>query len=178
MSRRGVARVGDRRGQVLAWIFVVSELGTVACGGNADGGERDDPPLPEDRVVRAPEPPPRTVVSPEPEPAEPPSAEELAAELEANPPNQLSEAEFNLLLDVHCGDCHRTPACSAACDGYWFDDWADLSREGEEYMLERIVEYMSTGAMPPGQLRIPENSRDRMIEFILASQLPRKVPRP
>jgi hypothetical protein len=88
----------------------------------------------------------------------------------------LSEAQFNVLLNLHCGSCHRTPACAASCDGLWFDDWADLSR-GEQYRLELIVEYMSNGIMPPGNRRVPENARDLMIEFILASQVPRKMPR-
>jgi len=170
-------RVGKRRATALSWICAGLGLAISACGGNAQDGRGNSPP-PDESVVRAPEPSRRTDVSADPEPVEPPSAEELAAELETNPPEQLSEAQFNLLLDVHCGDCHRTPPCEAACNGYWFVDWEDLSREGEEYMLERIVEYISSGVMPPGELRVPANSRERMIEFILRSQLPRKMPRP
>jgi hypothetical protein len=84
----------------------------------------------------------------------------------------LSEEQFNVLLDVYCGDCHREPPCSAACDGFWFDDWDGLARD-EGWALERTVEYLSMGYMPPSNAPRPSAvTRDLMIEFIERSSPP------
>jgi hypothetical protein len=192
---------------IACWLLVSAVLHGVGCGGEA--GDAPQPggafqpgaasppatssnPAPVSVPARAatPEPvfPQRPAGAPdeeEPLPAVglpiPDGVPEPVRALLGDPPEQLDETQFSALLDHYCVTCHTTPSCSAACDGFFFDDWQDLAAGGNggpassERVLSRVVERMSDGSMPPASIvaarggevyDLPAAPRARMIEFI------------
>jgi hypothetical protein len=179
-----------------AWLVAASVLHAAACGGSASdgsGGTDTDglaiapPPV---VIPSRAEPPAAPASGPSP-PVEGPAAAEGGPPsgppapiraLLGDLPTQLDTAQFETLFDHYCVSCHRTPACAAGCDGTFFDSWDHLLAGGiggagsAERLLERTVQRMSEGSMPPPDLDpeiyrgiydLPSNARDRMLEFIL-----------
>jgi hypothetical protein len=96
------------------------------------------------------------------------SPKQVVAALEENPPSRLNDEQFELLLGHYCVSCHVAPACADACDGFWFDDWADLAEpDGDiEYRVGKVVLRMSDETMPPIALPLSPTTRQLMIDFI------------
>jgi hypothetical protein len=54
----------------------------------------------------------------------------VVARLASDPPERLDVEQFEALLGYYCITCHATPPCEQACDGFWFNDWAELAAGG------------------------------------------------
>jgi hypothetical protein len=158
-----------------------------ACGGSAEDGQDGDL-APQASTAIAPR-PAQPALAPQNEPAPEPIDDASSApsgmpsdvaRLASDPPEAIDTEQFDALLGYYCGDCHETPACAAACDGLWFDDWEHLAGGGNigpssaDRLLERVVDTLSNGRMPPdGSLiahPMPDTSRQLMIEFIERAQ--------
>jgi hypothetical protein len=150
---------------------------SAACGDAADdrqGAAEVDPEGPVSIRPRPPQPEPTPVST-----SAPPERGGLPSDLEklmSDPPEQVDAEQFDALLGYYCVSCHARPPSTAATDGFFFDDWPDLAvggnygRDNAERMLERVVDRMSNGSMPPeGALLtrlVPDAARQLMIDFL------------
>ena len=176
-------RMVGRRAAGIAIALRALLLLAAACGGAAEDGQQDESEgLPERPIVIAPS-------APQPEAASVPANEDAPSErdgepaeiasLVSNPPERVDPDQFEALLGYYCVNCHATPACAAACDGFWFNDWAELAAGGNhgpqdaERILERVVARMTAGSMPPEAAAftppLPDAPRQLMIDFIQES---------
>ena len=182
--RQGRHAIGIVPGHANLWrVFLGAGAlhAVVACGGAAGDGTPDEAAAP---VPIAPSAGPVQILA-RPEPVTPASSPPPAgdgvpleiAELERNPPARLDTQQFESALGYYCVSCHATPACSASCDGFYFDDWIDLLSggnvgvEGAERMLSRVVDRVSDESMPPESRfvprELPASTRQLMVEFLL-----------
>jgi hypothetical protein len=183
---------------VPAWLVAATVLHAAACGGAAsagsEGAESEGPAtaLPPVVIPGRAEPPAASSSSDaEPSAAAPAPASSAGTSIEApapvraildDLPEQLNAEQFETLFDHYCVSCHTTPACSAACDGFFFDSWEDLAVNGGNsgpdsagQKVEATVRRMNEGSMPPAlddaiygtRYDLPSDARDSMVEFIL-----------
>jgi hypothetical protein len=150
----------------------------VACGGAAEDGASGEAP-PEAPISVAPRPaPPGAIGAPPNQPAAS-DADGMPGEIDRlvnDPPERIDLGQFDALLGYYCLDCHATPPCEDACDGFFFDNGADLIAGGNhspadaESMLQRVVERMADSSMPPASAfltrPLPDGPRQLMIDFI------------
>jgi len=195
-TRRERKTIAATYSRIARALLVISVFHGIGCGGDAsdtsDLGAATPPPTASAPVLvparaAAPEPVTPEVRAPAPVGEDPPRAlglpipDGIPAPVQAlidDPPQQLDETQFSTLLDHYCVTCHTTPSCSAACDGFLFDDWQHLAAGGNagpqsiERVLTRVMDRMRDGNMPPdlgGEVYdLPAAPRERMIEFIEA----------
>jgi hypothetical protein len=173
-SRRGLeGRLGGLLGAAIAWV-------ALGCGGDAGDGSEPPALAPEGSAAPVsirPRPPARSEAA-EPEPLAPePAGSGVPAEVEAiisDPPAELAVEQVDTLLGYYCLQCHATPACAAACDGFFFDSWGDLAAANAGYVLNRVLTVLEEGYMPPAATGtaydlsndLPDATRASMVEFI------------
>jgi hypothetical protein len=178
-SPRGLeGRLGGLLAAAIAWV-------ALGCGGDASDGSEPPALAPEGSAAPVsirPRPPARSEAA-EPEPLAPEPASGVPAEVEAiisDPPAELAVEQVDILLGYYCVQCHATPACAAACDGLFFDSWADVAAGGNggaanaDAVLNRVVTALSDGYMPPAATGtaydlsndLPDAARASMVEFI------------
>jgi hypothetical protein len=169
---------------VPAWLVAAAVLHAAACGGDASNGsggtgfEGADSEGADSEGADSEGPalalPPVVIPSRAEVPAEAPGTASEPDPVRAildDLPEQLDTEQFDILLDHYCLTCHATPACSASCDGFFFDSWADLAAGADsERVLERTIGRINDGSMPPPTTQLvdplPSAPRERMVDFI------------